>query len=155
MSESESVKKILFVCHGNTCRSPAAEAIFASRSHGLGWVAQSAGTHDRQSGEAPTPTMVEVAKRHGVSIGDRNARRITENDFVNSDLIVGLDRMVLHTLNHLRPAHTDTQIVLLRDLTAYGGDVPDPYHTGAYEEAYHLISEGIDGVLDAISSDAF
>lgn len=122
----------LFVCLGNICRSPLAEAAFrkAAGEAGLDVEVDSAGTGDWHAGDAPDPRAQIVALRHGVDISRYQARQVGEEDFYRFDHIFALDRDNLAALRAAMPADAKAQLALLLDAVPgrEGQAVIDPYY---------------------------
>ena len=142
-----SVRRILFVCSGNICRSPLGEAIFRhlaeEAGHGDRFEVDSAGTHGWHEGEPADPRARKVGQKHGVAVTSL-ARPIDSRDFERFDLILAMDRGHLRELRARCPAPLRDRIRLMRefDETRDGGlDVPDPYYSDekAFEHVYDLL----------------
>lgn len=122
---------VLFVCLGNICRSPLAEAAFrdAIARAGLDIEVDSAGTGDWHVGRAPDPRAQAVAKRNGVDISRYRARQVCATDFSRYSHIVAMDDKNLSELKALRPATARAELSLLLDHVEAraGGAVADPY----------------------------
>ncbi len=147
---------ILFVCTGNICRSPTAEAVFRHyvREQNLDghFMADSAGTYGYHVGAAPDERSIQVAQAQGVTMEGQQARKVNKADFNKFDLILALDQGHYAELEDIAPASgKGAELSLLLDYhDAYKGqDVPDPYYGGAkdFEQTYKLIAEGVDGLL--------
>ena len=123
---------LLFVCLGNICRSPLAEAAFreAAARAGLAAVADSAATGEWQIGNPPDPRSRAVALAHGVDISAQRARRVRGDDFTRFDLILALDPDNLLDLHAMAPARSTARIGLLMDHVpgCAGQAVRDPYY---------------------------
>ncbi len=123
---------VLFVCLGNICRSPLAEAAFRreAKAQGLDVDIDSAGTGDWHVGEAPDRRAQAVAKRNGADIGGLRARLVTPEDFRRFDYIVALDRNNLAVLMAMRPEGASAELSLLLDHVEgrEGQPVNDPYY---------------------------
>lgn len=145
------MKRILFVCLGNICRSPAAEAVFARRAAeaGLNLVVDSAGTGNWHAGEPPYPPMIRAAAARGYDLTGLRARQVRPLDFGNFDLILAMDRSNLVALDRVRPRGNATAVALLLDgvpdvaLT----EVPDPYFTRDFDQTLDLIEAAADARL--------
>ena len=126
-----SVPSILFVCLGNICRSPLAEAAFrqAAARAGLDVVAESAGTGDWHVGHPPDPRALAVALRHGVDMSGYRARQVMPADFTRFDHIFALDAANLAALRRLAPPGSPARLALLLDLVPgrAGQAIADPY----------------------------
>ncbi|BAU93569.1 protein tyrosine phosphatase [Methylorubrum populi] len=123
---------ILFVCLGNICRSPLAEAAFRSEAAriGLDVMVDSAGTSDWHVGEPPDARAIAVARAHGVEIAGYRGRQVTPDDFERFDHVVALDLANLAKLRALRPAGSRAALSLLLDHVPgrEGEPVADPYY---------------------------
>ncbi|MFM2244325.1 MAG: hypothetical protein RL071_399 [Pseudomonadota bacterium] len=147
---------VLFVCMGNICRSPVAEAIFADlvAAEGLGprFRVDSAGTIDLHAGEAPDPRSAKEAARRGLALRHR-ARGVRPDDFQAFDWIIALDGHNLDALRARAPAGARAQLALLRSfdpLSPPGADVPDPYYGGpeGFALVHDLCVRAARGLLD-------
>ncbi|RIV79793.1 low molecular weight phosphotyrosine protein phosphatase [Pelagerythrobacter aerophilus] len=131
---------ILFVCLGNICRSPLAEAAFreAAARAGLDSTADSAGTADYHVGKPPDPRSIATAARHGIDITHYRGRQLTAADFDRFDWIVGMDRSNMRNIEHLRPANSRAKVTMLMDLVPgrEGAEVADPWYGGEDNFAY-------------------
>ncbi|WP_028534004.1 low molecular weight protein-tyrosine-phosphatase [Paludibacterium yongneupense] len=140
--------EILFVCHGNICRSPTAEAVMRARLEEAGLSARarvdSAGTHDYHVGEAPDPRACRAAQARGYDMSRLRARQVEASDFERFDLVLAADRNNLAFLQRRCPAAYRHKLALILDtLPPPGLEVPDPYYGGA---------SGFDRVLDMIEA---
>jgi protein-tyrosine phosphatase len=124
--------RILFVCLGNICRSPLAEAAFRAEAARIGFDAEadSAGIGGWYQGEPPDPRAVAAARRAGIDLSSLRARKVRADDFELFDHIVALDRDNLAELERLRPAGSRARLSLLLDHVAGRGGqgVADPYY---------------------------
>jgi len=125
------VRSILFVCLGNICRSPLAEAIMReqARRSGLDLRVDSAGTGSWHIGEPPCEHSMRVAGEHGLDISTFRARQVHPADAERFDVIVGLDAQNVADLKRMGMMH----VYKLGDFGANGEDVPDPYFFPGYE----------------------
>lgn len=123
---------VLFVCLGNICRSPLAEAALREEARRLGIDVEidSAGTGDWHVGHPPDPRAVAVARRNGVDISGLRARVVTPEDFRRFDHVVALDALNLAHLKRMRPSEATAQLSLLLDHVdgRRGEAVADPYY---------------------------
>lgn len=151
-------RRILFVCMGNICRSPTAEAVFAhvARAEGAAsdFVIDSAGTHAYHVGEPPDGRAIEAARRRGIAMEHLRARVVTRNDFLNFDLLLAMDEENLAHLKRLAPAGHGQRARLLLDFAPEAGrqDVPDPYYGGAtgFEQVLDLVEQAARGLLQQL-----
>ena len=146
---------VLFVCTGNICRSPTAEGVFRAVVAAAGLAgeirADSAGTHDYHTGEAPDARSAAAAARRGIDLGALRARRVAEDDFTAFDLILAMDRENLHDLrDRNRGGDAVAPSLFLDHAPALGRhDVPDPYYGGenGFELVLDLVEAASAGLL--------
>jgi len=148
--------RILFVCLGNICRSPTAEAVtrtLADRA-GLDLVLDSAGTGGWHIGDPPCPGMVRAAAAMGYDIAALRARQITTGDFDAFDLIVAMDRDNLADIAEVHPPGARTEVRLLTHYAPETGvrDVPDAYYTRDYAGALTLIETCAAGLVASLAA---
>ncbi len=144
------MKRILFVCLGNICRSPAAEGVFRSiaRESGLQVEIDSAGTSDWHLGEAPYPPMQQAAHARGYDLSALRARQFRPADFEEFDLIIGMDADNIANMERRRPPDNQTPLCLFTDYAPESGadHVPDPYYTRDFDAALDLIETAARGL---------
>ena len=153
----EPKSRVLFVCSGNICRSPLAEAIFRSLVDEAGltgrFVVDSAGTHAYHEGEKADPRTRNVGRRHGLHV-DSIARRVVNEDFDRFDLILAMDRGHRGELRARAGAARHAAIRLMRefDPQARDQDVADPYYGGeeGFETMYAVLVPACRGLLDSL-----
>lgn len=141
--------KILFICHGNICRSPMAEFIFKDMVKRAGreneFHIESAATSDdeifRGIGNPVYPPAREQLLLHGIDPGEKRARRLTREDYNKFDLLIGMDKMNMRNIALMLGEDKENKIKKLLDYCG-GGDVDDPWYTGRFKEAYDCIYKG-------------
>ncbi|MGB3317111.1 MAG: low molecular weight protein-tyrosine-phosphatase [Albidovulum sp.] len=145
------MQRILFVCLGNICRSPAAEAVFAAkaRAAGLNIATDSAGTGGWHIGDPPYPPMIAEGRARGYDLAPLRARQVQAGDFTSFGLIIAMDSANHMSLDALRPAGNATPVRLMLDYLhgAEGDEVPDPYYTRDFGAAFDLIEAAADAMI--------
>jgi protein-tyrosine phosphatase len=153
-------KSVLFVCLGNICRSPLAEAALRSEADRLGLDLEidSAGTGDWHIGYPPDPRAAAVAARNGVDISNLRARQVSAEDFRRFDYIVALDEKNLRDLADLRPADGTAELSLLLDHVEgrEGEAVADPYYgeDSHFDVAWRDVTDGARSLARRIATGA-
>lgn len=142
--------RILFVCLGNICRSPAAEGVF--RAMVPDHECDSAGTSDWHVGEPPYGPMQQAALRRGYDLSALRARQFEATDFLRFDLIVAMDATNIERIEALRPEGNDTALRVLTDYAPERGfdHVPDPYYTRDFDGVLNLIEAAIEGLRESL-----
>jgi protein-tyrosine phosphatase len=148
--------RILFVCLGNICRSPTAEAVMrgliAERGLDDEITVASAGTGDWHLGDPPDQRAVAAAAERGVELTG-TARQVSEADFAGFDLLVAMDRSNRDALLRLAPeAEARDKVRLLRDFDDGAGDVPDPYYGGpdGFADVVDIVERSCAALLDEL-----
>ena len=150
--------RVLFVCSGNICRSPLAEAIFRhlveEAELGVDFEIDSAGTHGWHEGEPADPRALRVGRKRGIEVASI-ARPVESGDFGRFDVILAMDRGHLRELRARCPAPLRDRIRLMREYEeprGRGQDVPDPYYSGeeAFEEVFDLLDNCCRGLLEEL-----
>lgn len=155
-------KKILFVCLGNICRSPAAEGIAKSIIEAEGWQEElqidSAGLHSYHEGELPDRRMREVASKRGYDLTSRS-RSVQPSDFWDFDYLIGMDDSNIQALYDRAPTLEESRkIHRMTDFLPAGhpwDHVPDPYYGGAkgFELVLDLLEEAIYPLLEKVRTE--
>lgn len=150
---------MLFVCLGNICRSPLAEAALRQEcaDAGLNVIIDSAGTGDWHVGQPPDERAQAAAVRNGIDIGHLRARQVTAADFHDFDHIIALDNQNLRDLSAMRPAKADSKLSLLFDHVAgrAGEDVADPYYgeAAAFDQTWAEVTDAAATIRNWLAAD--
>ena len=154
------IKKILFVCLGNICRSPAAEGIFKQkikeRDLEKFFLVDSAGTGDWHVGNLADPRMREIALSRGIELTSRS-RKIEESDLYEFDHILVMDNDNLEavkslTKDHKNPVNSKIKLILSYSKNSQLDEVPDPYYGGqnGFNKVLDLLDNAMDGLIDSL-----
>ena len=149
--------KILFICHGNICRSPMVEFCFREMVEKAGLSGEiqtaSAATSGEELGNPVYPPARRQLEKRGISCEGKRARRLTRQDYQAYDLLLGMDRANLRNMERLFGGDPAGKLGLLLDYTDAPGEVADPWYTGDFDAAWRDISRGCQGLLSALQGE--
>ena len=148
--------KILFVCHGNICRSPMAEFVMKDMVKKAGvehrFAIASAATSAEELGNGVYPPVRKLLHERGISCAGKTARQLTAADFSDYDLLIGMDRANLRNMQRICPAAHQGKLRLLLDYAGRCGcEVADPWYTRDFEATGRDVNEGCCGLLAALT----
>ena len=148
--------KILFICHGNICRSPMAEFVMKSLVKEAGcaedFAIASAATSREEIGNSVYPPVRRLLSTHGIDCSGKTARQLERQDYDKFDLLIGMDSANFRTMNRICGGDPDGKIHLLMDYTERPGDVADPWYTGDFETTWRDVQEGCRALLAQINN---
>ena len=143
--------KVLFICHGNICRSTMCESVFTymikKRDIADQFIVDSAATSTEEIGNPPHRGTVNKLKQVNIPLVPHRARQITWNDYNNFDYIIGMDEWNIRNLNRMLKGDPEGKIYKLLTFSGSGRDIADPWYTGNFDETYSDIVEGCEGFL--------
>lgn len=150
--------KIMFVCHGNICRSPMAEFIFKDmiRKQGLDqdFVVRSCATSTEEIwgdvGNPVYPPAQKELKKHGISCEGKRAVQLKKSDYDKYDLFIAMDSMNLRNIGRIFGNDPQNKVHKMMDYTDRKGDVADPWYTGRFDVTYTDILDGCKGLLESL-----
>ena len=145
------MKKILFVCHGNICRSPMAEFVMKDLVRKAGLESQyhieSAATSTEELGNEVYPPAKRKLAEHSISCKGKTARQMTRNDYNRFDLLIGMDDWNIRNMQRICGGDPEGKIHKLLDYTYRTGNVADPWYTGDFEATWRDVLEGCQALL--------
>ena len=147
--------KILFVCHGNICRSPMAEFVMKKLVQDGKLTEQffiaSAATRTDEIGNGVYPPAKRKLAEHGITCEGKKARQITKADYAEYDLLIGMDSANIRDMKRLWDQDPQHKVHLLMEYTDRPGDVADPWYTGDFEATWQDVLNGCRGLLAALT----
>ena len=143
--------KILFICHGNICRSPMAEFIFRDMVAKRGLAAEfsiaSAATSREEIGNPVYPPAKRKLKEHGIDPAGKTARQMTAQDYKDYDYLLAAERYNIRNMERITGGDPQHKIFRLLDFSDRPRDIADPWYTGDFDEAWEDIVEGCQAFL--------
>lgn len=149
--------RVLFVCLGNICRSPMAEAIMrdvvAKENLSDKVEVDSAATSAYHIGQPPHQGTQNKLQEYGISTAGMKARQLKQEDFDEFDYIIGMDESNIRNIHAILGKSDASKIFRFLDITDHPKDVPDPYYTGDFQETYDLVVNGCQALLQKIKQE--
>lgn len=143
--------RILFICHGNICRSPMAEFVCNDTAQKLGLTEQihadSAATSTEEIGNPVHPGTRKKLRELGISCQGKTARQLTREDYGRYDLLIGMDRWNLRNIRRIIGDDPEGKVCMLLDFTGTPGEVADPWYTGNFDDTMRDVQAGIHGIF--------
>ena len=145
---------VMFVCHGNICRSPMAEFILRDRVQKRGaehlFRIASSATSSEEIGNPVHPGTRRVLARCGISAEGKRAVQLTKQDYMRYDYILAMDNQKIRDMMRIIGDYKERNVHLLLDFSSRSGQISDPWYSGDFEATYRDISEGCDGFLEKV-----
>ena len=147
--------KVLFVCHGNICRSTMAQSVFAHmvRQKGLEdmFEIDSAATSREEIGNSPHYGTVRKLQQVGIPVIPHHARQMTKKDYEYYDYLIGMDTANIRNMNTIAGGDKDGKIYKKPSFAGSGRDVADPWYTGDFDATYRDVVEGLQSFLESLN----
>lgn len=147
--------KILFVCHGNICRSTMAEYVFkhlVKLNSDTNFLIDSAATSTEEIGNSVHYGTRRELERHGIECGNHKARRMTATDYDNFDLLIGMDSANIFNMKRIAGNDKDNKIKKLLEFCGEHSDVADPWYTGDFGTTYRDVLHGCEALYQFLQS---
>ena len=148
--------RILFICHGNICRSPMAEFVMKDLVRKAGRVEEfsiaSAATSTEEIGNPVYPPARRMLAAHGIDCTGKTARQLRKSDYAQYDYLIGMDQANFRNMQRMCGGDPDGKIHLLLDFTDRPGQVADPWYTGDFQATWEDVLEGCEGLLRHIDN---
>ena len=148
--------RVLFICHGNICRSQMAEFVMKDLVQKAGLESrfhiESAATSTEEIGNPVYPPARRKLAEHCIDCAGKRARQLTNTDYDKYDLLIGMDRANLRNMYRICGGDFDGKMRLLMDYTDHPGDVADPWYTDDFETTWRDVLEGYSGLLEHLKS---
>ena len=149
--------RILFVCHGNICRSPMAEFVMKDLVEKAGleteFLIESAATSTEEIGNPVYPPARRKLAEHGISCAGKTSRQLIRADYGQYDLLIGMDRANIRNMNRICGGDPEGKLHLLMEYTDHPGDVADPWYTDDFETTWRDVLAGCKGLLQAVKEE--
>ena len=148
------MKKILFICLGNICRSPMAEFVCKDmlKKRGLEDLCyvESAATSYEEQGNPVHPGTRRVLSENGISCKGKTARRMTAQDYQRFDCLIGMDGGNIRSIRSICGGDPEGKIIKLLELCGDASDVADPWYTGDFDATWRDVNRGVSALLDKL-----
>ena len=149
--------RILFVCHGNICRSPMAEFVFKSLASKMGladmFYVESSAVSSEEIGNPVYPPVKCLLSAHGISCEGKYAKKMTADDYANYDFLIGMDIDNIRRMNRICGGDPQGKIRLLKSFVGKpNGEVADPWYSGDFTATWNDVNAGCNAILDAYKS---
>ena len=153
--KNKTKHRLLFVCHGNICRSPMAEFVMKDLVDKTGvsnnFLIESAATSTEEIGNSVYPPARRKLAEHHISCQGKTARQMTRSDYDRYDLLIGMDSANISNMRRICGGDPEEKIVMLMDFTKRPGSVADPWYTGDFEATWRDVLEGCHALLGILA----
>lgn len=159
LGADENRIKILFVCHGNICRSTMAQFVFQDMVNKRGlkdkFYIDSAATSREEIGNGPHYGTVSKLRQVGVPVLKHRAVQMTRQDYEDYDFLIGMEHFNLRNMKRITGGDPDGKMHLLLDFSEHPRDIADPWYTGNFDETYRDVVEGCEALLSYLQENSY
>ncbi|MGN0903375.1 MAG: low molecular weight protein-tyrosine-phosphatase [Succinivibrio sp.] len=149
--------KVLFICHGNICRSPMAEFVMKAFVDRIGmsdcFEISSAATSQEEIGNSVYPPVKKLLSEHGIDCSLKHARQVTAHDLKDYDIVIAMEQYNLTNLYNLFPNTDKSKVYLLKDFTSAPGDIDDPWYTRDFKKTFNEVEECVRALITSLNAD--
>ena len=151
--------KVLFICHGNICRSTLAESVFTHMVKSIGleerfWI-DSFATSTEEIGNPPHRGTVNKLREKGITLVPHRAKQITRKNYDNSDFVICMDTANIRNLNRMLNGDPEGKIYKFLTFAGSSRDIADPWYTGDFEATYNDVVEGCEGFIKYLKENEY
>ena len=150
--------KVLFICHGNICRSPLAQSVLQymvdKRGESDYYIIESAATSTEEIGNPPHRGTVDKLREVGIPLVPHYAVQVTKQDYDKYDYIIGMDARNKHNLKRIFDGDPESKVYNLLEFSGKDRDIADPWYTGDFDATYEDVVEGCEAFLEYIDEDS-
>ena len=151
------ITRVLFVCHGNICRSTMAESVFTYMVKQRGiedkFYIDSAATSREEIGNGPHYGTVGKLRQEGIPVVPHRAVQMTKADYDKYDYLIGMDSANIRNMTRIAGSDPDGKIYKMLEFAGKSRDVADPWYTGDFESTYRDVVEGLEGFLEYLKQE--
>ena len=151
--------KVLFICHGNICRSTLSESVFTHMVKSIGledrFLIDSFATSTEEIGNPPHRGTVNKLREKGIPLVPHRAKQITLKDYDNADFVIGMDTANIRNLNRMLNGDPEGKIYKFLTFAGSGRDIADPWYTGDFEATYNDVVEGCEGFIEYLKENGY
>ena len=149
--------RVLFVCHGNICRSPMAEFVMKDlvkkKGEAQNFMIASAATSMEEIGNPVYPEANRTLVAHGLPASNHHAWQLTRADYDRYDFFIGMDQENIYRMRQIFGGDSQRKVGLLLAYTEHPREVEDPWYTGRFDRVFDLITQGCQALLEALLAD--
>ena len=157
MSRRQAISRILFICHGNICRSTKTQFVLQNLVNRAGYIdnfyIDSMATSTEEIGNPPHRGTVNKLREKGIPLVPHRAKQISLSDYDKFDYIIGMDTANIRNLNRILKGDPEGKVYKFLSFAGSGRDIADPWYTGDFDATYNDVIEGCEGFLEYLKQE--